>query len=429
MKLALRTRILFAFGLALSVLGALGVSSWRGTTATIDNLVTTRESGDEVKLLASLLDGLTDADKAARDFIYRGNPALLTRFSAARTRAEASLDSLQVLMRPDAFESAQIAQLTPLVSAKLEFTAATLVARQGPGGERAAFQLITSGRGWQLADAIRQRLTALQSLEDAELAGRSRALAASAASARTILTVSILVTLVIVGLGAAGILREVEARARARRELDANSALLREAYNELRDFYDNAPCGYHSVDAEGLIVRMNDTELQWLGYAREDVIGRKYIAELMTPGDAEGSAMRMSQLLANGSLNDLELNYVRRDGSILPVLTSTTCVRDAQGRFVMTRTVVTDISELRRAQDETVKAVADLAEALASVKTLTGLLPICSMCKSVRDDQGYWATVEQYVSRHTEAQFSHGVCPDCFPKMFPGVDMHSHSAS
>jgi hypothetical protein len=98
-------------------------------------------------------------------------------------------------------------------------------------------------------------------------------------------------------------------------------------------------------------------------------------------------------------------------------------VTDAQRRFVMTRTVVTDISELRRAQHETVRAVGDLAEAQASVKTLSGLLPICSMCKSVRDDSGYWASVEQYVSAHTGAQFSHGVCPECFPKMFPGVDL------
>lgn len=58
-------------------------------------------------------------------------------------------------------------------------------------------------------------------------------------------------------------------------------------------------------------------------------------------------------------------------------------------------------------------------EALARVKILTGLLPICASCKSVRDDQGYWNRIEAYVSAHSEAEFSHGICPDCFQRLYP----------
>ncbi len=61
--------------------------------------------------------------------------------------------------------------------------------------------------------------------------------------------------------------------------------------------------------------------------------------------------------------------------------------------------------------------VADLEEALTRVRQLRGLLPICSYCKKIRDDQNYWQQVEQYVSTHTDVQFSHGICPDCYSRV------------
>jgi hypothetical protein len=60
-----------------------------------------------------------------------------------------------------------------------------------------------------------------------------------------------------------------------------------------------------------------------------------------------------------------------------------------------------------------------LAEAMANIRTLKGLVPICAACKKIRDDAGYWQEVETYVHDHTEAEFSHGLCPDCIPRFFP----------
>lgn len=62
---------------------------------------------------------------------------------------------------------------------------------------------------------------------------------------------------------------------------------------------------------------------------------------------------------------------------------------------------------------------ADLAEAVANIKTLSGLLPICSSCKQVRNDDGYWQQVEVYIQNHSDARFTHGLCPDCAGKLFP----------
>lgn len=63
----------------------------------------------------------------------------------------------------------------------------------------------------------------------------------------------------------------------------------------------------------------------------------------------------------------------------------------------------------------------ELTEALGNVKTLTGLLPICASCKKIRDDQGYWTQIESYLHKHSDAEFSHGICPDCAKKLYPEI--------
>ena len=82
-----------------------------------------------------------------------------------------------------------------------------------------------------------------------------------------------------------------------------------------------------------------------------------------------------------------------------------------------------DLSDANRALERDIvkrkKVEAELREALAEVKTLSGLLPICANCKQIRDDKGYWSSVEKYVSSHSEAEFTHGICPDCLVKLYP----------
>ena len=75
--------------------------------------------------------------------------------------------------------------------------------------------------------------------------------------------------------------------------------------------------------------------------------------------------------------------------------------------------------ELRAALAENEKLVSELRQALQSVKTLSGLLPVCAWCHKIRTDTGYWQKIESYVSQHTEARFTHGLCPDCYSKQYP----------
>jgi len=69
-------------------------------------------------------------------------------------------------------------------------------------------------------------------------------------------------------------------------------------------------------------------------------------------------------------------------------------------------------------QEKLAKRIGELEESLSKVKQLQGLLPICSYCKKIRNDKNYWEQVEGYFSKHSEAQFSHGICPECYEKHF-----------
>jgi PAS domain S-box-containing protein len=94
-------------------------------------------------------------------------------------------------------------------------------------------------------------------------------------------------------------------------------------------------------------------------------------------------------------------------------------IADDRGAVLGTMIGFIDISERKRHLIEREKMITQLRSALDNVKTLNGLLPICSHCKKIRNDTGYWTQVEDYISQHSEIEFTHGLCPDCAHKLYP----------
>jgi PAS domain S-box-containing protein len=82
--------------------------------------------------------------------------------------------------------------------------------------------------------------------------------------------------------------------------------------------------------------------------------------------------------------------------------------------------VARDITRRIDLEHEREKLISELQDALANIRTLKGMLPICASCKKVRDDKGYWNQIEAYVSEHSEAEFTHAICPECAKKLYPG---------
>ena len=85
-------------------------------------------------------------------------------------------------------------------------------------------------------------------------------------------------------------------------------------------------------------------------------------------------------------------------------------------------------TERKQAEEQRERLISDLQNALSEVKTLRGFLPICSYCKNIRDDKGYWNQIKSYIHKHSDAEFSHGICPECAKKHYPEMDFYEENA-
>jgi len=133
------------------------------------------------------------------------------------------------------------------------------------------------------------------------------------------------------------------------KRFEAEAEIIQSA-NEISDLYNNAPCGYHSIDTNGVIVRINDTELAWLGYTREEVLGKLCIADIMTSESAAAFKDNFPVLKQQGQVRDVIIDIKRKNGTILSMLLNATAVRDRNGDFLMSRTTLYDITERRETE-------------------------------------------------------------------------------
>lgn len=202
-----------------------------------------------------------------------------------------------------------------------------------------------------------------------------------------------------------------------------NKLLLREVeQNELlfRTAFQSSP--YAIIVSrlhDGLIRVVNEGYSKISGYSSQDTIGTTS-AELQFWIDPEERSEIMAEVAAQGGVRQREMQFRVRDGSIRTVLYSGDLV-DINGEPHILSSV-DDISSRKQAELERERLVADLQSALARVRQLSGLLPICASCKRIRDDQGYWNQIEVYISEHSDADFSHGLCPECVAKLYPDID-------
>ncbi len=127
---------------------------------------------------------------------------------------------------------------------------------------------------------------------------------------------------------------------------------LRRYAAEISDLYNNAPCGYHSLGPDGTFLKINNTELSWLGYTSEEIVGKKKWSDLLTPTGVRTYEETFPVLKQRGWIDNVELELIRKDGTLLPILLNATAIKDAEGRFVMSRSTLFDMTERRRIEGE-----------------------------------------------------------------------------
>ncbi len=190
---------------------------------------------------------------------------------------------------------------------------------------------------------------------------------------------------------------------------------LRESEERFSQLYNESPVGYHESDSEGRVIQVNQTELDMLGYTAEEMLGRHvWDFRVETDTSRQAFAAKMAGTMPPGQA--FERTYRRKDGTTFPALLEGRYVKDESGQIIGLRSTIQDITERKQAEEKREQLIQELQETLKEVRTLSGLLPICAWCKKLRDDEGYWKSVEQYIGERTKAQFTHGVCPECQSK-------------
>ena len=116
------------------------------------------------------------------------------------------------------------------------------------------------------------------------------------------------------------------------------------------------------------------------------------------------------------------------DGRVFTVEVSCSNVTNSEGTIVGRMASFVDITEQKRLDQERDQLIQRLQDALSKIRVLRGLIPICASCKSVRDDKGFWHKVEKYIRDHSDAQLTHGLCPDCVRKLYPELHERGRSA-
>lgn len=145
--------------------------------------------------------------------------------------------------------------------------------------------------------------------------------------------------------------------------LKVAEARLKSTSDEFKDLYNNAPCGYFSLDPEGAFVEVNDTLLGWLGYTREEFLNVFHISNILTEAGIADFHKRFPVFKKQGYLIDVKSNFIRKDGSILTTMVNSSSLRDSEGKYLRSRTSVFDITRIKQIERElkVAKAVAEAA--------------------------------------------------------------------
>ena len=154
------------------------------------------------------------------------------------------------------------------------------------------------------------------------------------------------------------------------------------------------------------------------GYTAEEIIGRS--TSILIPSYRPEELPGIYDRIKRGEqIKRYETIRIRKDGIAIDVSLTLSPIRDASNKIIGVSAIERDITERKREEAERLKLIEELTDALAGIKTLRGLLPICASCKRIRDDRGYWEKVESYIERHSEAEFTHGICPECLHNLYP----------
>ena len=333
--------------------------------------------------LERLLSAVTGIQNGGRGYVITGDTAFLAPYHAGRSSLVADTTELRsLIVDPD--QRAALDRVIPLIEEQ-RVRVDRLIMYRRTRGFAAAKQFVTAGGVQAVTDSIRAQVADMKARQ-ANLLGRRQE---QSAQTRRIIALSALLALVLTaGLALAGAV--VSSRLIHQRD---------HALHERERFFQTSLDMLCVCNKDGYFVDVNEAWRSVLGYTPQQMRASPFL-DFVHPDDRDKTVEEFGKLLAGEDSLLFENRYRTANGEYLRILWSSTFDDSAGVIYGAAR----DVTELKRAQEE--------------VRQLAGLLPICASCKKIRDDSGYWNQIESYIRSHSQAEFSHGICPDCAKRLY-----------
>ncbi len=208
--------------------------------------------------------------------------------------------------------------------------------------------------------------------------------------------------------------RALEEEIAERKYTEKNLKESEEKYNQF--FKTSMDCAFMTSN-DGFWIDLNEAAVGLFGYSSREELMLVRIPDLYATPDERKKHINF--IAQHGYTKEFPVDLRKKDGSIMHTIITSMARYDAEGNPIGFQGTIRDITERKRVEEEREKLIQELQEAISNVKTLSGLLPICASCKKIRDDKGYWTQIEAYIKNHSEADFSHSICPECAKRLYP----------
>ena len=209
-------------------------------------------------------------------------------------------------------------------------------------------------------------------------------------------------------------IQDITDRKRAEAELKTSEEKYRILFQSSKD-------PVYIATIEGTVMDANPAFFSLFGYTTDDLDQLKLEVLYVNP---DNRAEFIKEVNKSGFVKDHLEKLRTKDDCEMDCLITATIRRSQVGDILGYQGTIRDITEVRRKQLEKEQLISELQDALAKIKTLSGLVPICAHCKNIRDDEGYWKQIEDYLLDYSDARFSHGICPECAKKFYPDMDIY-----
>lgn len=204
-------------------------------------------------------------------------------------------------------------------------------------------------------------------------------------------------------------------------DLKAREQALSESEGRSRALLHNTAAAIIFLAQDFKVHEFNSGAQKVFGWQRSEMLNHDFLTRMIPPEEQNAVRHTLEGALRGRAQNGLENLMLNKAGKEKVLLWNCSPLHDAAGQALGVIISGQDITARILIEEERERLIESLQAALKEISTLSGLLPICANCKKVRDDSGYWRQIESYIQEHSQAQFSHGICPECVKKLYPDL--------